>query len=88
MLIKGPWARVLWLRRPHRHPLSCCSRDGRSLRYVPTCRMYFAYSGCPRVYGTATVTACEQDRGRAAVGRAICRDHTDCSGGRRVGWLF
>ena len=38
MCIKGPRARVLWLRRPHRHPLSCCSRDGRSLRYVPTCR--------------------------------------------------
>ena len=30
----------------------------------------FVYSGCPRVYGTATGTACEQDRGRAAVGTA------------------
>ena len=86
MCIKGPRARVLWLRRPHRLPVSCCSRDDK-----PTIRVdvwgVFVYSGCPRVYGTATGTACEQDRGRAAVGRAICRDHTDCPGGRRVGWL-
>ena len=34
MLIKGPWARVLWLRRPHRLPVSCCSRDDK----LDTCR--------------------------------------------------
>lgn len=37
--IKGPRARVLWLRRPHRLPVSCCSRKRHTLQYVSTCRI-------------------------------------------------
>ena len=86
MCIKGPRARVLWLRRPHRHPLSCCSRDGRSLRYVPTCR----FSLRTLAAHVCTVRQREQPANRTVGGRlwdCYCRDHTDSPGGRRVGWL-